>query len=334
MVSVGIVGASGYTGLELIRLVLNHPNMHLSHIFSRTYSGQKLSDVFPQFPLQSIVFNSFDGADLNGLELDLLFLALPHGESHALGPILESFEGSVIDLSADFRLNDIDTYNATYDQHHESPHLNDAFVLGLPELKRHSLTSTRYVACPGCYSTSVILALWPLVQKAFNMDHVIVDAKSGMTGAGRTPKVNSLFVERSNSFAAYTSGVHRHIPEIRQEIKCSVTMTNYFLPIRRGIISTCYLPNQPNWSQTQLITAFQDVYKDEPFIRIVDDIHYISTAHVEGTNYCLLFPFIQNDTILIFSVIDNLMKGAASQGIQCANILFGDPETTGLMGFS
>ena len=330
MLTAGIVGASGYTGLELVRLVIEHPALTLSHIISRTYAGQSLGNVFPQFSGSELVFDDFEDSFIANLSVDVLFLALPHGHAHKLGTVLEQFSGKIVDLSADFRLDDVHHYNQVYQQTHQSPKLNESFVLGIPELKRRAIQDAQHIACPGCYSTSVLLALWPFVQHNRPLDKVIIDAKSGMTGAGRSAKVDSLYVERADSFTAYTAGNHRHLAEIEQEIGCSAIMSNYFLPIRRGIVSTCYFDNTYGFDSQSLFEFFSSVYENEPFIEIVDNVSRVSTTHVEGTNMCFLHPVVKNDHIIVFSVIDNLMKGAASQAIQCSKILFGVPETTGL----
>jgi len=338
-IRVGIVGASGYTGVELARILTRHPEVRLTVATSRRYAGQPLDLVFPSLRRQQeLLLEDLDIAELPD-RADLFFLAVPHKAAMALAPALLEAGKRVIDLSADFRILDQEVYEAWYAPH-TAPELLQEAVYGLPELHRDRIRSARLVANPGCYPTSVLLALAPLLRAGLlASDSLVVDAKSGTSGAGRAPGTATLFCEVHDSFKAYkVGGVHRHIPEMEQELgrlageRVRLTFTPHLLPISRGILSTIYARPARETSRDELERVLRQAYDGEPFVRVCRPEEVVATQHVRGANYCDIQPHFDERTgrVILLAAIDNIVKGASGQAVQNMNLMLGFEETTGL----
>ncbi|MBN2569856.1 MAG: N-acetyl-gamma-glutamyl-phosphate reductase [Deltaproteobacteria bacterium] len=338
MLKVSIYGASGYTGQELLRLLIRHSQVDITSITSRKYKGVHLSDVFPVFKnLTAIKFMDASPGKIIPL-CDVVFLALPHGEAMEIVPEFLSAGKKVVDLGADFRFNEVETYEKWYGKH-ASPSLMKRAVYGLPELHRDELKGADFVANPGCYPTSAILGLAPLIaNQCVDNESIIVDSKSGASGAGREPQLGSLFCEINEGFKAYKVGVHRHTPEIEQELSLlakkniRISFTPHLIPVNRGILSTIYVNNRMNLSTPEIVRVYEEFYGDEPFIRIQKPGIMPDISSVRGSNYCDIGITVDDRTgrIIIVSVIDNLVKGAAGQAVQNMNLMCGLPEANGL----
>lgn len=336
-VRAGIINVSGYAGVELARLLIQHPEVTLVSVTGRTAAGKKLSEVFPHLGVTDLTIEAELG------EVDILFSAMPHRESAAeIIPRLEK-ELRVIDLSADFRLREADSYPRWYDFSHPAPRLLEQAVYGLPELKRAQVTGARLVANPGCYATGAILALAPAVKAGLVQPDIIIDSKSGVSGAGRTLNLGSHYPEANEDTAAYALAGHRHLPEITQElaglkagVALKITFVPHLVPMTRGILSTCYAPLDSGKlaggerGLKELEELYRDSYRDEPFIRITASPPH--TKHTSGSNLCLVYPTIdrRNSRLIVISCLDNLVKGAAGQAVQNMNLMLGIPEATGL----
>ncbi len=338
MIKVAIVGASGYTGVELLRLLLNHPQVEITCVTSRQNAGTPISSVFPSLMGRSdLVFDPVD-VDLITARAELVFTALPHKAAMEVVPDLLRAGCKVVDLSADYRLRDAATYERWY-QPHTSVELLSEAVYGLPELYRSQIRGARLVANPGCYPTSVVLALAPLIEqnKVF-LSSLIIDSKSGTSGAGRSARVGSLFCEVNEGFKAYGVGNHRHTPEIEQTLAAlagepvAVSFTPHLLPVNRGILSTCYAGLSDPLSTEALVAFYRERYADEPFVRIHPAGEWPNVTYVRGSNYCNigLFSDARTGRVIVVSVIDNLLKGASSQAVQNMNLMLGLEETCGL----
>lgn len=337
MISVSIVGGTGYTGAELLRLLAVHPDVQLAAITSRGESGRQVSDLFPN--LRGHVDLHFSEPDIDQLsEADLVFFATPHGVAQSMVPHLLARGTKVIDLSADFRIKDTGIWEHWYGQSHSCPELIDEAVYGLPEINRENIRSARLVACPGCYPTSILLGFLPLLAGGvIALDDLIANAASGVSGAGRIGSINNLYTELSDNFKAYGVDGHRHLPEIEQQLaelvggSVQLTFVPHLLPIIRGIHATLYgtLIKQ----DVDLQELFEQYYADEPFVDVLPPAIYPQTRSVRGSNTCRIAIARPNDgqKVVVFSVIDNLVKGASGQAIQNMNLLFGLPETSGLM---
>ena len=339
---VGVLGASGYTGSECIRLLLRHPQVEIALLTADRKAGQQMRDVFPQFspfPLPKLV--PIDGLDWRALDLDLAFCALPHATTqkvvkHILGEVPQI---KVVDLSADFRLADPAAYGRWYGGEHHAPELQHEAVYGLVEVHRERIKSARLVANPGCYTTCAQLPLLPLIAaRAIDLDEIVIDAKSGMTGAGRAAKENMLFSEVSEGFHAYGVGHHRHMAELDQEFSGAagreviVTFTPHLVPMNRGILSTIYARALGGRSAQDLHAILAKTYAGEPFVHVLPYGEMPQTRHVRGSN--MTFIGITADRIkgraILGSALDNLVKGASGQAVQNMNLMLGFPETTGL----
>lgn len=332
MIRAGVVGASGYTGIECCRLLNNHPFVSLTHIYSGQYKGKTLRDIYPHCvsAIGDLVFSEFNPDVLD--DLDVLFLALPHGLTHSYASLFLQTKVKIVDLSADFRLNDADVYGHYYGVTHANPSLLSTVVYGLPELYRERIKTASHIANPGCYTTASILALYPVVTAdCIETDSIIIDAKSGVSGAGKGLKVSSLYCEANESFSAYGTGVHRHTAEIEQELNTSVFFSPHLVPMNRGILASCYVTLKEGVTQSDVDAAFSR-YKDEPFTHVNSTLKNPSTKLVADSNNCLisytLFPKLRR--LVIFSAIDNVLKGASGQAIQNMNIMFGFEEHVGL----
>lgn len=338
MLKASIYGASGYTGQELLRLLIRHPRVDITSITSRKYKGIPLSDVFPVFKdLTAIKFMDASFEDVIPL-CDVVFLALPHGEAMDIAPKFLNAGKKVIDLGADFRFNNVDTYEKWYGGH-ASPDFIKRAVYGLPELHRESLKGADFVANPGCYPTSAILGLAPLMANEYiDTSSIVVDSKSGVSGAGRELQIGSMFCEVNEGFKAYKVGTHRHTPEIEQELSLLakrdilISFTPHLVPVNRGILSTIYGKIRKNLTAPEIVRIYEDFYRDEPFVRIQKSGVFPNISFVRGSNYCDIGITVDDRTgrVIVVSVIDNLVKGAAGQAIQNMNLMCGLPENTGL----
>jgi N-acetyl-gamma-glutamyl-phosphate reductase len=331
---VGIVGASGYTGTELLRLLTGHPEFEVAAVTAHTNAGQPVGEHTPSLraAYPGLVYEAFDAGGLDGL--DLVFCALPHGESQQLVPGLRGRVGTVVDLAADFRLRDAALYPQWYGEPHAAPELLADAVYGLPELFRRGLAGATLVAAAGCYPTAAGLALAPLVRAGLvDPDGLVVDAASGVSGAGRAPKETLHFGTVDEDFVAYGLLTHRHTPEMEQILGSRVLFTPHLAPMVRGILATCYA--RPAAALTGLTTtgvmdALHEAYDDEPFVLVTDAAP--STKATAGSNTAHVTARVDPRTgwVLSLCALDNLVKGASGQAIQCANAALGLPETTGL----
>ena len=338
MLKVGIYGASGYTGQELLRLLLRHPQTEIVALTSRRYAGVSVSDIYPVFiGLTDLAFIDASPDDVTGLA-DIVFLALPHGVSMKVAPVFLKAGKKVIDLSADFRLRDVAAYEQWYGRH-TAPDVIKESVYGIPELYRDDIVTARLVANPGCYPTSVILGLAPLLRADWiENTSIIVDAKSGVSGAGREPQVGTLFCEVDEGFKAYKVGQHRHTPEMEQEISLlaghdvRISFTPHLLPLKRGILSTIYATLQKDVTTAELIDLYRTFYEGKNFVRVYKAGNLPNISSVRGSNYCDIGLTIDKRTkrVIIISTIDNLIKGASGQAIQNMNLMCGLNEDTGL----
>ena len=338
MLKVGIYGASGYTGQELLRILLRHPEAEVVAVTSRRYAGIAVADIYPVFiGLTNLTFVDASPEDVAGAA-DIVFLALPHGVSMAVAPIFLKAGKKVIDLSADFRLRDIATYEKWYSRHTARNTIKES-VYGIPELYGDQIAKAKLIANPGCYPTSVILGIAPLLKAKWIDDcSIVADSKSGVSGAGREPQVGTLFCEVDEGFKAYKVGQHRHTPEMEQEISIlagcdvSITFTPHLLPITRGILSTMYATLQKEVTTAELIDLYRAFYKGKRFVRVYKAGTFPNISSVRGSNYCDLGLFVDDRTrrVIIISAIDNLIKGAAGQAVQNMNLMCGLSEDTGL----
>ncbi|PLY02363.1 MAG: N-acetyl-gamma-glutamyl-phosphate reductase [Desulfuromonas sp.] len=339
MLRVAVMGASGYTGVELLRLLSRHPEVEITMVTSRQSAGEPISSSFPSlYGAVDLVCVDASPREV-AASADLVFTALPHKTAMEAVPDLLDAGCKVVDLSADYRLKDVAVYEQWY-QEHTSPSLLQEAVYGLPELYREQVRNARLVANPGCYPTSVALALTPLLrEQCIDTSSVVVDSKSGTSGAGRGAKVGSLFCEVNEAFRAYGIAAHRHTPEIEQTLSdvsgtpLQVTFTPHLLPINRGILSTCYAKLNADLSAAQLQELFETTYADEPFVRVLPTGKLPDVAYVKGSNFCDVAATLdaRNNRVVVVATIDNLVKGAAGQAIQNMNLLYGWPEETGLL---
>lgn len=335
---VGIVGGTGYTGSELLRLLARHPQVEVVAITSRAEAGVPVAQLFPSLRgVLALAFSTPDEARLT--DCDVVFFATPHGVAGAQAQGLTSAGVVVIDLAADFRLQNLAVWEKWYGHAHPSPELVPESVYALPEIERASIKSAMIIGNPGCYPTATQLALAPLIeQKLIALDDVIVDAKSGISGAGRGAKVDMLLAEASDSFKAYALNGHRHLPEIEERLAVlagepvGVTFVPHLLPMIRGIEVTVYATLTQDLSQAELQALFEARYAGEPFVDVMPAGSHPETRTVKGTNLCRLAVYRPQGRrkVVVTSVIDNLTKGAAGQAIQNMNLRFGLPETLGL----
>lgn len=339
MVRVGIVGVTGYSGIELLRILLAHPEVDVIEVTSETFSDQRIDSVFPSLLGKTDLVCQTLSLPRLADSCDLVFLAVPSGQAMAYAPYLLERGRKVIDLSADFRLRDARTYEEWYAAPHKEPSLLSEAVYGLPEVHREPLRTARLVANPGCYPTSVILALAPFVAgREIDLTRIVIDSKAGVSGAGRKPGLTHHFPEVNESVTAYSVPRHRHLPEIEQELSAlagremRVTFTPHLVPMNRGILTTLYLEPRASRDAAHWAALFQDYYGDEPFIRLRTDRSLPNTRDVRGSNECHVAVEQDSRTgrLLVFSAIDNLVKGASGQAVQCMNVMCGFPEPTAL----
>ena len=335
---VAVIGGTGYTGFELVALLQQHPSLQLTAVTSQSYAGKPIAEVFPALGgVCSLVCETLDIEKLVE-QVDCVFVALPHRT--AMGVVAPFFRADkkVVDLSADFRFRDPTIYERWYQKHTEKDLLADA-VYGLPELHADKIRSARLVGNPGCYPTGVILAAAPLVEAgAVNLDSLVADCKSGVSGAGRSATLTTHFCEANEGFAAYKVAEHRHTPEIEQELSAlagraiKLVFTPHLVPMSRGILTTLYGRLSRNLTHEEIRGLYQRAYESAPFIRVLDEGHLPSTLHVRGTNYCDIGWRLEPRTgrIIIISAIDNLTRGASGQAICNLNLMLGLDEDTGL----
>lgn len=340
MIKVGIIGATGYAGNELVRILVNHPEVEIKWLGSKSYDGEKYSDIYRN------TFEIIDGiCTAKTLEeisedVDVIFTATPQGYLAGLltDKVLEN--AKIIDLSADFRLKDVDIYEEWYKIDHKRPDLIDEAVYGLCEINRDKITpETRIIANPGCYTTTSILTLYPMVKEGvIDPNTIIIDAKSGTTGAGRKAVTANLFCEVNESMKAYGVGTHRHTPEIEEQLgyACGLDIklifTPHLVPMNRGIIATCYANLSKDISEEEIRDIYNKYYKNEKFVRVLDKGVVPETRFTKGSNYVDVNFFIEKRTnrLIMIGTLDNIVKGAAGQAVQNMNILFGLKEDTGL----
>lgn len=344
MLKVGIIGASGYTGVELARILSTHPEVELTLATSRQYAGKLLSEVFPNLRKRvNLVCENLGPEELVD-RADFFFAAVPHKTAMDLVPVLLKAGKKVVDLSADFRIRNAAVYEEWYQPHSSVEFIEEA-VYGLPELYRDQVKNARLTANPGCYPTSIILGLAPLLREGLiDPAHLIIDSKSGTSGAGRSASVGTLFCEVTDGFRAYkVGGQHRHIPEIEQELTVlagqpvTISFTPHLLPISRGILSTMYAPLSNGISattETEIKELYEKTYADESFVRVCPAGSFPATQHVRGSNCCDIGIKVDLRTgrVIIVSAIDNVVKGASGQAVQNMNLMNGFDETCALMG--
>lgn len=337
MINVAVLGASGYTGAELVRLLAHHPSVRISALTAERNAGQPMAKVFPHLGhIDLPVLTKIDDVRLD--DVDGIFLALPHGLTQDVALKLPKHL-KIVDLSADFRLADVDVYAKWYGHEHRAPEMQKGAVYGLTELKRDAVRKAPLVANPGCYPTSAQLPLVPLLAAGL-IDHenIIIDSKSGVTGAGREAKEANLYAEVTEGIHAYSVANHRHAPEIEQGLTEAagkpvlVNFTAHLMPMSRGILSTIYVRLTDGATADDLRTTLGKRYAEEPFVKVLAPGVVPATRHVRGSNYCHIAVFADRlpGRAIIVSVIDNLVKGASGQAIQNFNVVFGVPETTAL----
>lgn len=339
-IKVGIIGASGYTASELIKILLKHPFVEISLLTSRSLAGVEGYKVFPEIPNLKIKFSNTEDIPniIDKLELDLVFLTLPHEPAIEFTHIFHSKGVKVIDLSASYRFKSKKVFEETYKINHAYPELLEKSVWGLPELFRDQIRKAEIIGNPGCYPTSVSLALLPLkeLKNNVNLSSIVIDSKSGISGKGKKISEDSLFVEHNENFYAYGLPLHRHTPEIEQFIeftfneRVKVLFVPHVVPMDRGIFSTIYIECE-NIDQKTIDELYRSFYEKEPFVYITDTIP--QTKWVSNTNNCMIHPRVveRSNKIVIFSVIDNLIKGASGQAVQNMNIMFKFDETISLV---
>ncbi len=338
MKKIGIVGATGYTGVELLRILANHPEVEITFVTSRSNAGKRVDSMFPNLRgFIDLTFSDPVNADL--ATCDLVFFATPNGIAMKQTVALLEAGTKVIDLAADFRFKDVDVWSQWYGMEHACPELLEEAVYGLPEINRELIKKARLVGNPGCYPTAVILGLLPLIKSGkIDLTDIVADTKSGISGAGRQANVATLLSEAGESFKAYAVAGHRHHPEVAQILsfesgeEVDLMFTPHLLPIIRGIHATLYVKEE-GIIDKDLQTLYEDFYADEPFVDILPKGSCPETRFVKSSNMCRIAPHrpATGSRILVLSVIDNLVKGAAGQAVQNMNLMLGLDETTALM---
>ena len=339
MIKVSVLGATGYGGIELVRLLTSHPNVDIYKLVSHSYSGKNLSEIYPNF-------TSYEEISLSSLDIekiakgsDIVFTSLPHGTSSEIIPLLYEKGVRIIDLSGDFRYISSEVFEKWYGYEHPHPELLEKSIYGLPELYKEDIKKAQLIGNPGCYPTGAILTLAPLIaNKLIDITSIIIDAKSGATGAGRASSVDLNFCEVDENIKAYKVATHRHTSEIEQELSLlaemdiTLSFTPHLLPIKRGILSTIYASLLNTLTFDDVFTLYKEFYKDAPFVSIYPEGKFPEVKYVNGSNQCHIGFAIDKRTnrIILVSAIDNLVKGAGGQAIQNMNIMFGLDETTGL----
>ncbi len=340
MIKAAVLGATGYAGIELVRILTNHPDAEVAVLGSKSFAGQPISEVYPN--LRGILDKECEETDIDKVaECDVAFTALPHGASKEVIPAIIERGVKVIDLSGDFRYDDAAVYEKWYGQKHSSPELLKESVYGLPELYRDKIKGARIIGNPGCYTTCSILGAYPLLKSGVgSAENIIIDAKSGVTGAGRGLSQQTHFCECTENMKAYKVACHRHTSEIEQELSHAagsevlVSFTPHLIPVKRGILSTIYINLNKSCTTEELTEIYRDFYKNEPFIRIKEAGTLPETKHVAGSNYVDI-GVVADERLkraVVVSALDNIGKGAAGQAVQNMNILFGLKESTAIDG--
>ncbi|MCD7781732.1 MAG: N-acetyl-gamma-glutamyl-phosphate reductase [Methanosphaera sp.] len=332
-IDVGIIGASGYTGGELMRLLVNHPHVNIKTVTSRANEGKPVLTLHPNLEGVELEFSNPDPSDV---DCDIVFSALPHGASMKLVPEYLDNSMRVVDLSGDFRFSDIKTYEKWYDMEHLHPELEAVF--GLPEINREHIKDANLIANPGCFPTGGILSSLPIVEEQL-VDRIILDSKSGVSGAGIKPSDNTHYPTCTDNIKPYSICNHRHTPEIREQLRnfgsgdVKVSFTPHLVPVIRGILTTNHsFLLKSDITADDIYNLYRDYYKDETFVKVLDDNRIPLLASVRGSNYCQIggISLDDEDQLVVVSAIDNLVKGASGQAIQNMNIMFGFKETDGL----
>jgi N-acetyl-gamma-glutamyl-phosphate reductase len=335
---VGIIGATGYTGEELFRLLLHHPEVEVTALTSQKYAGVPIDQVFPSLMRHLQLKCEELTVDRISKKTDFIFTAVPHKTAMETVPLFYRQGKRVVDLSADFRLKDAGIYERWY-QKHTSAELLCESVYGLPELHREKIRDAKIVGNPGCYPTGALIGLIPLVKKGMiSLESIVIDSKSGVSGAGRDVVLESLFCEVNEGVKAYKIFEHRHLPEIEQEVsemvqkKVAVTFVPHLIPMDRGILTTVYLALTKKSKTEEVLNVFQEYYQKEPFIRICQQDKLPNTKDVRGSNYCDIGVKVSesDNRAVVVTTIDNLVKGASGEAVQNMNIMLGFPETMGL----
>ena len=336
-INIAVIGASGYTGADLIRLAIRHPNIAIKSLVAKTHAGQSAGAVFPHFHGFGLP-NMVDVSEVDWDQIDAVFCGLPHGAAHEIIAKLP-VHLKIIDMSADFRLRDPEIYQTWYGAPHGATELLKQAVYGLSEHYREAIKAARLTACPGCYPTATLLALLPLVKAGMiDTADLIIDAKSGVSGAGRGLKQNTLFCEAGEGLSPYGVANHRHAPEIEQELarasgrQVTVNFTPHLAPMSRGELVTCYLRLNEGIGADDLRMRLRDAYTEAPFVEVLNEGLIPATQHVRGSNYCRIAVFADRipGRAIVISTLDNLVKGSAGQALQNFNLMFGFDETTGL----
>jgi N-acetyl-gamma-glutamyl-phosphate reductase len=328
-VKAAVAGANGYAGMTLVNLLARHPDVELRQLTSRSFAGKPFESVFPLLDLKGEFVPDPDPAGI-----DVVFSCLPHNVGAAKAGAWLDAGARVVDMSADFRLKDSSQYPKWYRQEHPAPALLPRAVLGLPELHERELVGAELIAVPGCYSTAAILALAPAVASGLVGSDIIVDAKSGVSGSGRSPSINVHFSEVNESLGAYAIEGHRHLPEMTQELSAlgrnglQITFVPHLVPMTRGILATCYFDLKGSVDQLQ--EAYREFYAGQPFTRMVAQSP--TTKLASHSNLCLVNVSAQNQKAVVTAALDNLVKGASGQGVECFNIAFGFDRKTALEG--
>ena len=336
MVCIGIMGATGYTGLELLRILTQHPGVEVCWVGSESFPDVKLEDYCPAWRGRSnLILQKQEVENLEGVEV--VFLGLPSGVAVDYVPSLLQKGIRVIDLGADFRLKNVEAFQKYYRLEHRVPHLLQEAVYGIPEIYREELKTARLVANPGCYPTSVIIPLYPFLREKIVSPSIIVDSKSGVTGAGKKPTEDNQFCEVDENFKAYKVGEHRHQPEIKEQLELAaqreinLVFTPYLLPLKRGILTTIYLTLEKDVKEEELLSIWKDYWKDKPWVRIFPLHRFPELRWVVGSNFIDLgLKKVGENQLIVISALDNLVKGAAGQAVQNLNLMLGREEREGL----
>ena len=340
---VAVIGASGYVGEELARLLLRHPRVELVAVTSRQFAGKTVAEVFPRFShlekTSELRFSEPDPEQL-GQRAEIIFLALPHGRAAEFAKPLLQGGARAIDLSADFRIESAKTYREFYGHDHPVPELLGKAVYGLPEIYRKKISDAKLVACPGCYPTSILLPLLPLIrEKVANLARILVTSLSGVSGAGRKIEADYLFAECNESMRPYGVPKHRNLSEIEEQLsvfareKITIQFTPHLVPLNRGIITTIYVDLAQKIGGASIHSIYEKAYRDEPFVRLLGDKLFPDTKNVTGTNFIDIAWRLDPRTgrLILMSAMDNLMKGASGQAVQCFNVMRGYRETEDLL---
>ena len=339
MIKTAIIGASGYSGEELIRILASHPSCEISIITSRQYAGKPIGTVFPRFSWMDLKFSKPDIEEISKVA-DVVFLALPHGLAAEYAEPLFNAGLKVIDISADFRVRDTEVYKKYYNVDHPAPELLKSAVYGLPEIYRNEIQNSSLIACAGCYPTSILLPSVPLLKAGIvSPEDMIASSMSGVTGAGRKVDLPYIFPEVNESLRAYAASGHRHLSEIEQELTCAageemkINFIPHLVPVNRGINSTIIFKPGKNFTEGAVFETLEKAYKDEFFVKVLPCGTLSDTKHVTRTNFCEIGHTYDKHTgkIIITSTIDNLTKGASGQAVQCMNIICGLDEKAGLI---